>query len=72
MVACTNVTMDHEAGTMVTEDCVNGTWFEGTFNEGATNYSHLTKVYWEEREKLETRESGISYEQDIIIYNETK
>ncbi len=43
MVHCTNVTFDVEDGTMASQDCVNGTWFEDSFNGGQTNYSHLTK-----------------------------
>ena len=72
MVACTNVTMDVEARAMITEDCVNGTWFEDDFNNGRTNYSHLTKIYWEMRDVADRRVQGIDYERDITIYNSTK
>jgi len=43
MIACTNVTMDEDAGTISANDCVNGTWFDDNFNQGLTNYSHLTE-----------------------------
>ncbi len=74
MVACTNVTIDAESGHMLSQDCVNGTWFKERdgFNGGFTNYSLLTKVYAEEREIEETRVKGIHYEGDITIYNRTK
>ena len=76
MVACTNVTIDKESNSMVSEDCVNGTWYyfrdrEG-FNGGRTNYSYLTKDYAIEREVEENRVQGIDYELDITIYNKTK
>ncbi len=44
MVACTNVTFDVEARSMISQDCVNGTWFQDNFNGGRTNYSHLTQL----------------------------
>ncbi len=43
MVACTNVTFDKESKSMISQDCVNGTWFDMNFNGGQTNYSHLTQ-----------------------------
>jgi hypothetical protein len=44
-VACTNVSMDSETHSMISRDCVNGTWFPDNFNGGKTNYSHLTLQY---------------------------
>ncbi|TRY79645.1 hypothetical protein TCAL_12607 [Tigriopus californicus] len=72
MIACTNVTIDREARTMISQDCVNGTWFEDNFNGGSTNYSYLTEAYSEMRELDENKVDGISYEEDITIYNSSK
>ena len=46
--------------------------FENSFNEGITNYSHLTKTYWGARDIEENKAGGIAYEQDITIYNITR
>ena len=59
------------------DDCVNGTWFDPNFNGGQTNYSYLTKMYAEEREKRDSRvkfagEDAIAYEPDITIFWDTK
>ena len=71
-MACTNVTMDSETHSMISRDCVNGTWFPDNFNGGSTNYSHLTLEYAKKREREEFRALEISYELDITIYNRTK
>ena len=72
MVACTNITFDEEGQSMITRDCVNGTWMEDNYNGGKTNYSYLMKHYGERREDEEFRAVEIDYEQDITIYNRTK
>ena len=72
MVACTNVTIDREARSMISEDCVNGTWFEDNFNNGQTNYSYLTKAYFNTRDIESNKVRGIAYEGDLTIYNETR
>ena len=72
MVACTNVTIDHESNSMISQDCVNGTWFESNFNGGSTNYSYLTMRYWAQRDDEDLRVVGIDYEPDITIFNKTK
>ena len=56
---------------------MNGTWFDPNFNGGQTNYSYLTKMYAEEREKRDSRvkfagEDAIAYEPDITIFWDTK
>ena len=72
MVACTNVTLDREGTSMISQDCVNGTWYKGEFNGGSTNYSFLTYDYFKERDVEENKVAGIAYEGDITIYNSTK
>ena len=57
---------------LITKDCVNGTWLPNNFNGGFVNYSHLMKVYGERREQEQFRELQIAYEPDITIYNQTK
>jgi hypothetical protein len=64
--------MDSETHSMISRDCVNGTWFPDNFNGGKTNYSHLTLQYAARREIEKYRAYEISYEQDITIYNRTK
>lgn len=71
-VACSNVTIDHEAKSMITRDCVNGTWVPDSFNGGQTNYSYMMKEYGRMREDPDFRAEEVSYELDITIYNETK
>ena len=61
--ACSNVTIDYETGSMITRDCVNGTWMETDFNGGYTNYSYMMKIYGEQREEPRYRAAEISYEQ---------
>ena len=72
IVSCSNVTIDHEARSIITRDCVNGTWFPDDFNGGTTNYSYMSLEYARLRELQEYREPEISYERDIVIFNETK
>ena len=72
MVACSNVTFDEEANSLITRDCVNDTWMESDYNFGQTNYSHLMKHYSERREDPQYRAKEIDFEPDIIIYNRTK
>ena len=57
---------------LITKDCLNGTWLPNNFNGGFTNYSYLMQVYGERREEEQYRESNIAYEPDITIYNQTK
>jgi len=71
-VSCSNVTVDHEARSILTYDCVNGTWFPDDFNGGVTNYSYMHLEYSHVREDPQYRASEISYEQDITIFNATK
>ena len=71
-MSCSNVTIDHEARSIITRDCVNGTWFPDDFNGGTTNYSYMSLEYARLRELQEYREPEISYERDIVIFNETK
>ena len=71
-VACSNVTFDVEARSMISRDCVNGTWFPNDFNGGWTNYSHLLAELGKRREIEKYREETIHYEQDITIFNRTK
>lgn len=67
--ACSNVTIDYETGSMITRDCVNGTWMETDFNGGYTNYSYMMKVYGEQREDPRYRAAEISYEQvGLLLY----
>lgn len=72
MVSCTNVTIDYDAQQIISQDCVNGTWFGKDFNGGQTNYSHLTEEYFNQRDDEDLRVQGIDYEQDIIIIPRTK
>lgn len=72
MVACTNVTIDAETNSMISRDCVNGSWFEDNYHGGQTNYSHLIKDYSILREDESSRASEIAYEFDITIYNRTR
>jgi hypothetical protein len=69
MVACSNITVDHDAKSMITTDCVNGTWMDDDYNNGKTNYSHLMKDYSLKREDPVYRSDEIFYELDIIIIN---
>ena len=71
-MTCTNVTMDSETHSMISRDCVNGTWFPDNFNGGSTNYSHLTLEYADRREIEKYRAYEIANEKDITIYNKTK
>lgn len=71
-VSCSNVTIDEEASSIVTRDCVNGTWFPDNFNGGTTNYSYMSLIYGQLREDPAFRASEVSYEQDITIFNQTK
>ncbi len=71
-VACSNVTIDHDGKSMITRDCVNGTWFPEKFNGGKTNFSDLMGKYGAMREDPDFRASEISYERDIVIFNQTK
>lgn len=72
MVSCSNITIDMESSSMITRDCVNGTWMATPFNGGKTNYSDLTLIYGSEREDPRWRVEEISFEEDIIIFNSTK
>jgi len=71
-VSCSNVTIDKEANSIITTDCVNGTWFPNNFNGGKTNYSYMSLEYGRLREQPEFRAKEVSYEQDITIYPKTK
>lgn len=72
LVSCTNITVDHDANSMLAKDCVNGTWFPDNFNGGKTNYSLMAKEFGKLREDVENRVSEIDYEMDITFYNKTK
>ena len=63
---------EESSHSLITKDCVNGTWLPDNFNGGSVNYSHLMKVYGERREQERFRELQIAYEPDITIYNQTK
>ena len=72
-VSCSDVNVDKENGEIVASDCVNGTWLSNDFNGGITNYSYLSFEYHQKRENPDFREDEISYEQDIMIFeNKTK
>lgn len=71
-VACSNVTIDHEAKSMITRDCVNGTWFSSSFNGGKTNYTYMMAEYSRLREDPAHRADEIAFEPDITIFNQTK
>lgn len=71
-VACSNVTIDYEAKSMITRDCVNGTWIPDNFNGGQTNYTFMMAEYNRYREDPSVRATEISYEEDITIFNATK
>ena len=71
-VSCTNITVDHDAKSMIARDCVNGTWFPDNFNGGKTNYSLMTAEYGLLREDSQNRVAEIDYEVDITFYNKTK
>ena len=64
--------MDLETHSMISRDCVNGTWFPDNFAGGKTNYSHLTLEYADRREIEKYRAYEIANEKDITIYNKTK
>ena len=74
MASCSDVSVqrDDTRPSIVTKDCVNGTWFPNDFNGGSTNYSNLLKELAYRREQEEFREPSIHYEPDITIYNQTK
>ena len=59
LVSCTNITVDHDANSMLAKDCVNGTWFPDNFNGGKTNYSLMAKEFGKLREDVENRVSEI-------------
>jgi len=71
-VSCSNVTIDKETNSIVTRDCVNGTWLPDNFNGGTANYSYMSLEYGRLREDPDFRVEEISYEQDITIFNRTK
>ena len=72
-VSCSDVNVDKETGEIMASDCVNGTWLTNDFNGGITNYSYLSFEYHQKRENPDFREDEISYEQDIMIFeNKTK
>ena len=57
---------------MITRDCINGTWLQETQFEETTNYSTLVKVFAKARDIEDNRENAISFEGDLMIYNQTK
>jgi len=71
-VSCSNITIDKDARTITTYDCVNGTWMPDDFNGGLTNYSYMSLEYSRLREDPTYRAPEISYEEDITIFNQTK
>ena len=57
---------------MITRDCINGTWLKQTQFEENTNYSTLVKGFAKARDIEDNRERAISFEADLMIYNQTK
>ena len=61
-----------DAGEIITDDCVNGTWMDSNFNGGRTNYSYLMDQYAVLRDDPGYQAKDISNEQEITIYNNTR
>ena len=57
---------------MITRDCINGTWFKHTQFEEETNYSTVVKEFANARDIKDNREEAISFEAELMIYNQTK
>eukprot|EP00090_Calanus_glacialis_P012973 TRINITY_DN21608_c0_g1_i1.p1 TRINITY_DN21608_c0_g1~~TRINITY_DN21608_c0_g1_i1.p1 ORF type:complete len:555 (+),score=115.35 TRINITY_DN21608_c0_g1_i1:209-1873(+) len=76
VASCSNITINEEMDSIMATDCLNGTWFD---NLGIINYNTLTTTYEEYRsderrwvKRNEDDSNLIPWEQDIVIYNETR
>ena len=67
-----NRSEEYSAAEMITRDCINGTWLQQTQFEETTNYSTLVKEFSKARDIDDNREQAISFEADLMIYNQTK